>query len=215
LQWVGIFQPDYLHQLIDDSHAIDPVEHFRGYFTGQERDDPLAELLAVNLSTYVAGDLLVKTDRMTMANSLQTRCPFLDHELLEYANRIPLSLKLKGMTTKHVLKRAMEETLPREIVWRKKQGFGVPIGQWFRDGLKNFLCDNILSQTALRRGYFDERAVCRLVAEHLSGKRDHGRRLWALLTLEIWHQLFIDSDVRPWLPMAMKPSAEFCPSSVA
>src|SRR5258706_2983132 len=215
LQWVGIFQPDYLHQLIDDSHAIDPVEHFRGYFTGRERDDPLAELLAVHLSTYVAGDLLVKADRMTMANSLQTRCPFLDHELLEFASRIPSSLKLKGITTKYVLKRAMEETLPREITWRKKQRFAVPVGQWFRDGLKNFLCDNLLSQTALRRGYFDERAVCRLVAEHLSGKRDHGHRLWALLTLEIWHQRFVDSDVRPWQPMTMKPSAEFWPSSVA
>jgi asparagine synthase (glutamine-hydrolysing) len=215
LQWVGIFQPDYLHQLIDVSHAIDPVEHFRGYFTGRERDDPLAELLAVNLSTYVTGDLLVKTDRMTMANSLQTRCPFLDHEFLECATRIPSSLKLTGMTTKYVLKRAMEETLPREIIWRKKPGFGVPVGQWFRGGLKNFLYDNILSQTALRRGYFDERAVCRLVAEHLNGKRDHSHRLWALLTLEIWHQLFIDSDLRPWLPVTMKPSSEFCPSSVA
>jgi len=109
----------------------------------------------------------------------------------------------------------MEATLPREIISRKRQKFGVPVGQWFRDGLKNYLCDNILSPTALRRGYFDERAVCRLVAEHLSGKHDHGQRLWALLTLEIWHRQFIDSDVRPWLPSTLKRSAEFHPSSVA
>jgi len=215
LEWVGVFQPDFLRQLIADAITIDPVDHFRGYFTGRERGDPIAELLAVNLSTYLPGDLLVKTDRMTMANSLEARCPFLDHWLLEYASRIPSSLKLRGMTTKYVLKRALEGILPREIIWRKKHGFGVPIGRWFRAGLKDFLCDNLLSPTALRRGYFDEQAVRRLVGEHLSGKRDHGHRLWALLTLEIWHRVFIDCEVSSWLPFTARTSSEFCASSVA
>ncbi|HWH77544.1 MAG TPA: asparagine synthase C-terminal domain-containing protein, partial [Candidatus Binatus sp.] len=172
-------------------------------------------LLVVNLLTYLPGDLLVKTDRMTMANSLEARCPFLDHELLEYASRIPSSLKLKGMTTKYVLKRAFENILPREIIWRKKHGFGVPIGRWFRAGLKDFLHDNLLSPTALRRGYFDERVLRQLVGEHVSGKRDHSHRLWALLTLEIWHQLFIDCEVTPWLPITTKSSSEFYASSAA
>jgi asparagine synthase (glutamine-hydrolysing) len=215
LQWVGVFQPDYLRQLLDDSSAVDPVEHFYGYFSGRERDDPLAELLAVNLSTYLPGDLLVKTDRMTMANSLEARCPFLDHALLEYASRIPSSLKLKGLTTKYVLKRAFENILPREIIWRKKHGFGVPIGRWFRTGLKDFLCDHLLSPTALQRGYFDDRAVRRLVGEHVSGKRDHGQRLWALLTLEIWHRVFADGEVRSWLPINVKTKSEFYASSAA
>jgi asparagine synthase (glutamine-hydrolysing) len=146
------------------------------------------------------GDLLVKTDRMTMANSLEARCPFLDDRLLACASKIPSQLKLKGMTTKYVLKRALEGILPDEIVWREKHGFGVPVGRWFRTGLKDFLCDTILSPEALQRGYFREQAVRTLVGEHMSGKRDHGHRLWALLTFEIWHRLFIDQEVSPWFP---------------
>jgi asparagine synthase (glutamine-hydrolysing) len=81
--------------------------------------------------------------------------------------------------------------------------------------LKDFLCDNLLSAAALRRGYFDEQAVRRLVGEHVSGKRDHGHRLWALLTLEIWHRVFIDCEVSSWLPFPAKTSSEFCASSAA
>jgi len=215
LNWVGIFSPDALRQLLAAAVEIDPLDHFRGYFTGRESADPIAELLAVNLSSYLPGDLLVKTDRMTMANSLEARCPFLDHRLLEFASRIPSSLKLKGMTTKYILKRALEGLLPKEIIWRKKHGFGVPVGRWFRAGLKDFLCDHVLSPTALQRGYFDEQALRRLVGEHLSGKRDHGHRLWALLTLEIWHRLFIDCEVSSWLPITAKTSSGFFASSAA
>ncbi len=215
LEWVGIFTPEALRQLITDTVEIDPVAHFRGYFSGRAGADPIDELLAVNLSSYLPGDLLVKSDRMTMAHSLEARCPFLDHRLLEYASRIPTSLKLKGMTTKYVLKRAFEGLLPSEILWRKKHGFGVPVGRWFRAGLRDFLCDHLLSPTALRRGYFDEQALRRLVGEHLGGERDHGHRLWALLTLEIWHRQFIDCEVSSWLPVSAKTRSEFCASSAA
>ncbi len=215
LEWVGIFKPDALRQLIAGTVEIDPVNHFRGYFTSHSDADPIAELLAVNISSYLPGDLLVKTDRMTMANSLEARCPFLDHQLLEYAGQIPTALKLKGMTTKYVLKRALEGILPSEIIWRKKHGFGVPIGRWFRAGLKDFLRDHLLSPTALRRGYFEEQALRRLVGEHIRGERDHSHRLWALLTLEIWHRQFIDCEVSSWLPITTKTRSEFCASSAA
>jgi asparagine synthase (glutamine-hydrolysing) len=215
LEWVGIFKPDVLRHLIADAVEIDPLDHFRGYFTGRSDGDPVAELLGVNLSSYLPGDLLVKTDRMTMANSLEARCPFLDHCLLEYASGMPSALKLKGMTTKYVLKRALETILPSEIIWRKKHGFGVPIGRWFRAGLKDFLCDYLLSSTALGRGYFDEQALRRLVGAHMSGECDHGQRLWALLTLEIWHRQFIDGEVSSWLSTPTKTRSEFCASSAA
>ncbi|MGE5215440.1 MAG: asparagine synthase (glutamine-hydrolyzing) [Chloroflexota bacterium] len=215
LNWVGIFNPDMLRQLLAAAIEMDPVDHFRGYFSGQENTNPVTELLAVNLASYLPGDLLVKTDRMTMANSLEARCPFLDHRLLEFASQIPSSLKLKGVTTKYVLKRALEGLLPGEIIWRKKHGFGVPVGRWFRAGLKDFLCDHLLSPTALQRGYFDEQALRRLIDEHIGGRRDHGHCLWALLTLEIWHRIFIDCEVSSWLPINAKINSGFCASSAA
>jgi asparagine synthase (glutamine-hydrolysing) len=165
--------------------------------------------------SYLPGDLLVKTDRMTMANSLEARCPFLDHRLLEFACRIPSQLKLKGMTTKYVLKRALKGLVPEEIIWRKKHGFGVPVGRWFRTSLKHFIRETLLSPETVQRGYFREEAVRMLVDEHISGKRDHGHRLWALLTFEIWHRLFIDREVGPWISTREKTKSEFFASSVA
>jgi asparagine synthase (glutamine-hydrolysing) len=128
---------------------MDPAGHFRGYFDPRQADDPIAQLLTVNMACYLPGNLLVKLDRMTMANSLEARCPFLDDHLLACASKVPSQLKFKGMTTKYVLKRAFEGILPREIVWRKKHGFGMPVERWFRAGLKDFLCDAILSPEAL------------------------------------------------------------------
>jgi asparagine synthase (glutamine-hydrolysing) len=147
------------------------------------------------MKTYLPGDLLVKTDRMTMANSLEARCPFLDHELLEFACTIPSEFKLRGMTTKYILKRALQGIVPDKIIHRKKHGFGVPVGRWFRTSLKRYLHETLLSPEALSRGHFNERTLRRLIAEHDSGKRDHGHRLWALLTFEIWYRIFIDQDV--------------------
>jgi asparagine synthase (glutamine-hydrolysing) len=156
------------------------------------------------MKTYLSGDLLVKTDRMTMAHSLEARCPFLDHQLVEFAAGIPLKLKLRGTTTKYILKRALAGIVPDEIIRRKKHGFGVPVGLWFRTSLKDYVRETLLSPEALRRGYFREPSLRRLIEEHQSGKRDHGHRLWALLTLEIWHRMFIDQQVGPWLSETSK-----------
>jgi asparagine synthase (glutamine-hydrolysing) len=216
LKSVGIFKPDFLHELLLDAIEIDPAGHFRGYFDPRQAADPIAQLLTVNMGSYLPGDFLVKMDRMTMANSLEARCPFLDDQLLACVSKIPSQLKPKGMTTEYVLKRALEGILPREIIRRKKKhGFGVPVGRWFRTGLKDFLCDAILSPEALQRGYFREDGVRTLVAEHMSGKRDHGRRLWALLTFEIWHRLFIDQEVSPWFPNLAKTGSRSYLSSTA
>jgi asparagine synthase (glutamine-hydrolysing) len=198
LHWVGIFPPSLISKLLTYDIETDPVSHFQSHFSPAHDGDLIAQLLSVNMTTYLPGDLLVKTDRMTMANSLEARCPFLDHELLEFACTIPAELKLKGMTTKYILKRALQGIVPQEIIDRKKHGFGVPVGQWFRTSLKSYLRDTLLSREALRRGYFDEAALRRLIAEHESGKRDHGHRLWALLTFEIWHRMFIDQESSSW-----------------
>ena len=215
LEWVGIFKPQFIDELMVGPVDIDPAEHFRGYFDARQAGDPVGQLLAVNMMSYLPGDLLVKTDRMTMANSLEARCPFLDHRLLEFAAKIPTALKLKGMTTKYILKRALQGLLPEEIIWRKKHGFGVPVGRWFRTILKDFIRETLLSQDAVRRGYFREESLRRLLDEHISGKRDHGHQLWALLTFEIWHRLFIDGEVSPWISTRDKKKSEFFASSAA
>ncbi|MGH7963833.1 MAG: asparagine synthase (glutamine-hydrolyzing) [Candidatus Binatia bacterium] len=195
LGWVGIFDASFLGELLADEIEGDPVGHFSTYFGSLQDQDPLNQLLAVNIKTYLPGDLLVKTDRMSMANSLETRCPFLDQALLEFAACIPSDLKLKGFTTKYILKKALAGLVPREIIRRKKHGFGVPVGRWFRTSLKEYVRDILLSPQALRRGYFKEGALRQLIEEHQSGKRDHGHRLWALLTFEVWHQVFLDQTV--------------------
>ena len=198
LNWVGIFSPSLISELLTDEIESDPVSHFQTYFDSSHDSDLIGQLLSVNMKSYLPGDLLVKTDRMTMANSLEARCPFLDHQLLEFSCSIPSELKLKGMTTKYILKRALQDIVPQEIIHRKKHGFGVPVGRWFRTSLKSYLRDTLLSREALGRGYFNEPTLRRLIAEHESGKRDHGHRLWALLTLEIWHRMFIDEEKSPW-----------------
>ncbi|HXV78450.1 MAG TPA: asparagine synthase (glutamine-hydrolyzing) [Candidatus Binatia bacterium] len=194
LNWVGIFSPSLINELLTAEIESDPVSHFQSYFDSSRESDLIGQLLSVNMKTYLPGDLLVKTDRMTMANSLEARSPFLDHELLEFSCSIPSELKLKGMTTKYILKRVLEGIVPKEIIHRKKHGFGVPVGRWFRSSLKRYLHETLLSPQALRRGYFHEPTLRHLIEEHQSGKRDHGHRLWALLTLEIWHRIFIDQE---------------------
>jgi asparagine synthase (glutamine-hydrolysing) len=145
-----------------------------------------ADALTYNLVTYLPGDLLVKTDRMTMMNSLEARAPFLYPDVVEFAFMIPFNLKLKGSTTKHILKELARDYLPAEIIHRPKHGFGVPVGAWLRQDSQR-LRDILLAPNAHLRGLLDINAVKTLVDEHVNGQRDHARRLWALLTLEVWH----------------------------
>jgi asparagine synthase (glutamine-hydrolysing) len=152
----------------------------------------LADLLRINMLTYLPDDLLIKTDRSSMAVSLETRAPFLDHWLVEMAATIPDNLKLKGSTTKYLLKKVAEDLLPAEIIHRPKHGFGVPLGAWLRMDIRH-VRDLLLDARARERGLLDTAAVTRLLDEHAAGKRDHGGRLWSLLTLELWHRLFIDA----------------------
>jgi asparagine synthase (glutamine-hydrolysing) len=197
LGWVGIFHDGFARDLLVDGADVDPLTHFKTYFDHADGQDQVGELLAVHAKTCLRGDLLVKTDRMTMANSLEARCPFLDQELIEFAGQLPSALKLKRLTTKYILKKALEGIVPREIIHRKKHGFSVPVGHWFRTTLKDYVRDTLLSSRAIRRNYFREETVRRLIEEHQGGRRDHAHRLWALLTFEIWHRVFIDEEINP------------------
>ncbi len=161
---------------------------------------PVAALLEANLHSYLPDDLLIKTDRCTMQASLEARAPFLDHQLAEYAAGIPFNLKLKGATTKHILKETARGLLPEAIIHRPKHGFGIPLGAWLRQEMGPTR-DILLSRRARERGLLPPTALERLIDEHESGRRDHNRQLWALLTLEEWQRQFLDA------PKIAPPSA--------
>ena len=151
----------------------------------------VARLVEANMRSYLPDDLLVKADRCSMQASLEARAPFLDHQLAEYAATIPFNLKMKGSRTKHILKEAARGLLPDEIIERKKHGFGLPLGAWLRRDIAP-VRDILLSRRARERGLLETSVVKRLISEHESGRRDHNRQLWALLSLEEWQRQFVD-----------------------
>jgi asparagine synthase (glutamine-hydrolysing) len=149
-------------------------------------------LLLTDQMTYLPNDLLVKVDIATMAVSLEARSPFLDHHVIEFAASLPQNLKLRRLTGKYLLKKVLRKLLPSENLNRRKMGFGVPIGHWFRGKMQPFLREVVLSDKALRRGLFKPETVRQLVELHTRGERDHSHQLWTLLMLELWFNRFID-----------------------
>jgi asparagine synthase (glutamine-hydrolysing) len=138
--------------------------------------------------------VLTKVDRMSMAHSIESRVPLLDNDVIEFASSLPAAMKIKGERRKHVLKQVAATLLPLEILNRRKQGFGVPLGTWFKGNLRELFADTLLSATSLQRGYFQPFFVRQLVDEQLSGKRDHTLRLWQLVVFEKWHQQYVDQS---------------------
>jgi asparagine synthase (glutamine-hydrolysing) len=127
-----------------------------------------------------------------MANSLEARAPLLDHKLIEFVVGIPPELKMKGLETKYILKKAMEGIVPHEILYREKQGFGVPIGDWINFQLRERIHADLSDKRALERGYFEKSYIQILLNEHSKNRRDHSGTLWLLWMLELWHRKFVD-----------------------
>ncbi len=151
----------------------------------------LNRMLFVDTRLYLPSDMLVKVDRMSMANSLEARVPFLDHELVEMAATIPAGMKLKRWDKKHLLKAAGSKTVPRRILNRKKQGFNVPVNVWLRDELKELANETLSGQRIADMGLFRPDYVRGLLGEHLAGRRDNSFQLWGLITFFIWYDLFV------------------------
>ena len=127
-----------------------------------------------------------------MANSLEARSPLLDHNVIEFAASLPENLKMQRFETKSLLKKVAARLVPREVIYRRKMGFGVPIGKWFRNEMKDFVRETLLSPEALGRGIVKSSAIEKYVNEHTTGSRDHAAQLWSLLMLELWFKRFID-----------------------
>ncbi len=149
-------------------------------------DHPLSKVQYLDLKTYLVGDILTKVDRASMAHSLEVRSPFMDYRVVEFACRLPLRFKLKGLTTKHLLRKAFAEDLPPEPLKRQKHGFAVPMGDWFQGPLKAVYEDVVLSSSNGALVSKDEAG--RLLKDHQYGRTDHGHRLWLLLFLHAWYQ---------------------------
>jgi asparagine synthase (glutamine-hydrolysing) len=164
------------------------------YYRPTEGRDPISRMMGLDVKSWLPDDLLIKADKMTMAASLELRVPFLDHRIVELGARIPPRLKVRGFTTKYILKKAMEPYLPRDILHRPKMGFPTPLARMFKGKLAEYVADVLGSASCLGRGYFRPEEVERRVDEHLSGARDHHRVLWQLLVLEEWHRRFIDGS---------------------
>ena len=197
LRWVSVFDSqakqdlytaDFRQQTQHSSAAniLDP------WFARANGSGIVDAALLTDIMTYLPNDLLVKVDIATMAVSLEARSPFLDHHVIEFAASLPEKFKLRGLTTKYLLKRMLRKLLPAENLDRRKMGFGVPIGHWFRGTLQPFLRETLLSERALSRGLFKPEATKQLVELHTRGERDYAHQLWTLLMLELWFQRFID-----------------------
>jgi asparagine synthase (glutamine-hydrolysing) len=144
-------------------------------------DDHLSRVQYADMKTYLPGDILVKVDRAAMAHSLEVRVPFLDHTLIEWAATLPRDAKLRGGEGKLVLKKAMEPHLPNDVLYRPKMGFAVPLAAWFRGPLRTRVREIVTGPDLAETGFFDMRALGRLVEQHQSGVRDHSTALWLLL----------------------------------
>jgi asparagine synthase (glutamine-hydrolysing) len=151
----------------------------------------LDRLLYADMKTYLV-ELLMKQDQMSMATSIESRVPFLDHRLVEFAARLPDEWKLSGLTTKRVLRLAMDGILPKTILNRPKMGFPVPFGAWTRGSWSGVMRDVLLDRRTRERGIVNPVAVEQLIADHTAGRTNGGDRLWSLLNLELWYRTFID-----------------------
>lgn len=177
-------------ELKRETQDYEPADITRDHYNKADTDDHLSRILYTDIKTYLPGDILVKVDRMSMANSLETRAPLLDYRVVEYAAQIPAALKLRGKEKKYILKKAFERMLPEEILYRKKMGFSVPLAQWLRHELKPIVEHTLLANNSGVSNLFDPSGTRKLWQSHLAGNDQFTQELWSLLTFELWWQQY-------------------------
>lgn len=203
LFWGGVvvydetFKPRVLsRQMRERWSGRSSLEAVSPYLEHIERERPDSDFLArmtyLELKLRLPELLLMRVDKITMATSVEARVPFLDHHLVEYAMGLPRSLKVEGTSGKHILKRALEDILPHDLLYSRKRGFGAPIRAWFRNGLGHLFDSHLLAGPMRRRDFFDYNFVARLVAEHRTGAKDWSFHLWCLLNLSLWYERWIE-----------------------
>jgi asparagine synthase (glutamine-hydrolysing) len=201
VRWGSYFSTEEKHELYgdrwyDEVASVQTADWVAAAYEEARASSLLDRTLYADHVTYLAGDLLPKTDRMTMAHSVEARAPFLDAAWVEWTARLPERYKVRGRQTKWLLKAAFADKLPPEIAARGKQGFGVPVGHWLRHELRSWARERLLGNDALNM-WFQPVAVRRLLDEHDAGRVNHGKRLWALLMFGVWLDRYLNMDVTP------------------
>jgi asparagine synthase (glutamine-hydrolysing) len=185
--WKEIFSASTRQSLLDGrATGWDPLELYRERYAETAGAEPLARLQDVDLGIYLADDLLVKTDRLSMAHSLELRVPFLDPEVAGLAGALPTALKVRGLAKKRLLREALGPLLPREILHGRKQGFSIPLAAWLRGPLEPFAREVLAPAELRRQGYLDPAVVTALLDRHCRGREDLSRQLWGLMSLTLW-----------------------------
>ena len=196
-RWMSVFNREakkelYTREFNERVAAQNPSTFLDKWFVKANGSGILDTTLLTDQMTYLPNDLLVKVDIASMANSLEARSPLLDHKVIEFAASLPEKIKMKRFETKSLLKKVATRLVPPEVVYRRKMGFVVPIGSWFRSEMKNFVCEVLLSEKSLMRGIIKPEMIEKYVGEHICAERDHAHQIWTLLMLELWFQKFID-----------------------
>jgi asparagine synthase (glutamine-hydrolysing) len=187
--YATIYSPEFMAH-VDKSYSARPTTEL---FEHTKATDPLNKMLYVDSKTWLPDDLLVKADKITMANSVELRVPLLDHVILEYAASLPANLKVHGTETKYLLKKTFENIVPQEILNRKKTGFPVPYERWLNNEMKDYVSDILLDQSTLRRGYFKREAIEKIITGR-NGVPAYSKEVFSLVVLEIWHRLYVDQQ---------------------
>jgi asparagine synthase (glutamine-hydrolysing) len=190
--WKEIFSEDARAELTGRRNGFDPVDLLRARFAETEGAEPLARLQDVDFGLYLVDDLLVKTDRASMAHSLEARVPYLDPAVTNLAFALPRRHRVRGLRKKVLLRKAVAPLLPTEIVRGKKRGFSIPAAAWLRSELEPFARDTLSPETVRRQGYFRPEAVERLIDRHVAGEEDLSRQLWGLLAFTLWHEHHVE-----------------------
>jgi len=197
-RWLGVFDDKFKNESLYTQEFkrnivnANPLNYIISYFKNFKELNIIDLVSMVDVNMTLPNDYLVKADIAGMANSLEGRSPFLDHKLVEFVVSLPAEYRMKGFIKKYILKKAISGLVPKENIYRRKMGFGVPVGEWLRGELKTFLCEIILSEKSLKRGYFNAQAIKDMVNLHICKRGNYTFQLWALLMLELWHQRFID-----------------------
>lgn len=196
MNWFGIFNGPLKEQLLTPETKgaidLDSSREFGRWLKKNPQRDDLSAMLYLDTKIWLPDNLLMKGDKMTMAASLESRIPMLDYKLIEYAASIPSAAKIKSFKTKYLLKQAFSDFLPEQILTRKKMGFNVPTGIWFRSGQRNLINSLLLSERAQSRGYFQHAYIKRMLHDHISGKTNYQAQIFTLASLELWFRVFID-----------------------
>jgi asparagine synthase (glutamine-hydrolysing) len=195
LSGVALTRADVADSLLGEAVRSGTAGHYAGLAAAARNAASLGALdrcVSIDFASYLPDDILVKLDRMAMANSLEGRAPFLDHKVVDFAVRLPRDLRIRGRRGKHLLRRVAARWLPREVLEKPKQGFAIPLGQWFRGPLRDMAADVIGSDSFRDRGLIDQRAARRYLDGHIAGEADYGEVLWLTLSLELWARRYLD-----------------------